>query len=579
MQNPEKSLFSDREWREIVDLVQRLNISQTQWLGDYLSQLNETPANTKAAQEGRCVVAFASETGNSKAIAEALLQKAMEQGKKLELLNLAEARVRRLGTIDQLFIICSTHGDGDPPEPAEHFYNALLALDKKLDSLSYAVLALGDSTYEKFCECGKQIDQKLSQLSAVRLIDRVDCDVDFQEQADTWMAQVLSLVKASTDNVPHLRLARSDPPNTQIDRTNPCEVELLENVCLSDPDRDNAVHHLEFSLEQVGHLRLSPGDSIGVKPHNPPGLVNSVLTLMGYSGDESVSVKNTAMPLVQAIREHVDLVVVSSKFLKKWATITNSKTLRDLTQAEPQMIRDYLKRHRLSDILMTYSAEVDAQSFIDLLRPLQPRLYDVANSLRHTPGELHLTVERYRYQAGGRWQAGIASHFLADLDEGESVAIFPQSNKKFHLPTNTTVPIIMVADGTGIAPFRAFMQEIAVDERRQHPTWLIFRERCFQEDFLYQLEWQKALEAGDLTRLDSVFYADDPSRTVLDIVSDNYALFKGWLEAGAHLYLSGHRQPQEEFLTLLGSGLKTDPDIKAVWTAMPDQGRIHRNLY
>lgn len=579
MRTPEKNLFSEELWREIVNLVDDLNISQKQWLGKHLASFSGSPENDAHQTDGRCVVAYGSETGNSRAIAEKFVEVAIKQGKEIELLNLAEAKLRHLSSIKQLFIVCSTHGDGDPPEPIESFYKALLSSEKSLEHLSYALLALGDSTYEKFCESGIQIDEKLSQLSASRLLERVDCDVDFQEQAEAWIEQALSFVNVVTVQSPQLHLVQPSTGGEEVSKSNPVEVEVLENICLSEECRQNRIHHLELDIQKVANFTVQPGDSIGVLPHNPPELVNKILTLLNLNGDESVSVKNIAMPLVQALREHFDLVVVSTKFLKSWANICGSNELLSITEKDNREIREFLKRHHLTDILVTYRAEIDAESLIKLLRPLQPRLYDVANSLKHTPGELHLTIERYFYQMFGREFAGIASNYLIDLDESELISIFPQKNKRFHLPSNPSVPIILVADGTGIAPYRAFIQELGAVKNRQNPAWLILREQQFLDDFLYQTEWQKALDAGELTRVDTVFYRDEPTKTFLDVVAENYELFKGWLDAGAHLYLSGHKFQLEEFESSLGAGLCSDPGVTGVWKAMLEQGRVHRNLY
>lgn len=578
MQNQEKNLFNDQQWEEVVSLLEALSVSQAEWLSQYLDDFYSHAEKNSQNTEGRCVVAYGSETGNSRAVAEGLVETGLKHGKNIDLLNLSDAKLRHLSSVSQLFVICSTHGDGDPPEPIESFYQALLASENKLEHISYAVLALGDSTYEKFCECGKQIDEKLSQLSALRLIERVDCDVDYQEQADSWIEQVLSFIHVNSETSLASVQTNNSQRRNEVTKTNPTQVEVLENLCLTDKSRRNRIHHIELGGSDL-NLSVSPGDSIGVLPHNPPSLVERILSQLNLAGDESVLVKDTAMPLVQALREHYDLRAVSSKFLKKWAEITNSGELVGITSSEPAATRNFLKLNQLTDIISKYPGEIEAQSLIKILRPLQPRLYDVANSLKHTSGELHLCVERYLYKVLGREISGIASNYLIGLGESESVSIFPQPNKRFRLPANASVPLILIADGTGIAPYRAFIQEFEVDTNRKHPVWLVLRERQFLEDFLYQMEWQKALDEGHLTRLDTVFWGDDPLRTLFDVFADNYELFKGWLEAGAHVYLSGHRHQIEEFESLLGSGLDSDPSVSGVWQRISSQGRVHRNLY
>lgn len=577
MQNPETAPFSNEQWAQITNLLDQLTVSQSQWLIDYLNQQYAASAKPRPDHSGRIAVVYGSETGNSKGVAELFHDIAIKQGKPLELLNLANIKVRQLNQFEQLFIICSTHGDGDPPEPVETFYSSLLASDTSLKQLNFAVLALGDSSYEKFCETGIQLDNKLSSLGASQLLPRIDCDVDYQEQAESWISSAIRHLAVRATGV---TLVTQSEPNTSpsVSKKQPLEVEVLENICLTSPSRTRAIHHIELGLNGV-HLDIQPGDSIGVLPQNPPELVSRILGLLDFTGDESVSVDHQAMPLVQAMREHCDLNVVSTKFIKKWAEICSNQRLNSLTNSEPTVIRDYLRQHQLADILIDFGGNSDAQLFIDNLRPLQPRLYDVANSLKQTADECHLTVERYFYKLNGKQHEGIASQYLCDLNESEILQVYPQANKRFRLPINKTVPLILIADGTGIAPYRAFLQELAASPERQHQTWLILQEQHYNDDFLYQLEWQAALESGELTRLDSFFSGDMPGSTLLGCIAADYHSFKGWLQAGAHIYLAGHKSQLEPFQQSLAAALGSDSGMDGIWQQMADEGRIHRNFY
>jgi sulfite reductase (NADPH) flavoprotein alpha-component len=577
MQNPETALFSDEQWDDIRSLLDQLNVNQAQWLSRYLHAQHEAGSSPVSATNSRFAVAYGSETGNCKALAELLHETALKEGKQIELLNLSNVKLRQLGQFQQLFIICSTHGDGDPPEPVEAFYAALMTSQKTLQQLEYAVLALGDSSYEKFCETGIQLDQKLSTLKAKRLLDRVDCDVDFEEQAEGWSKAVISLLPdALQTSTPAVLPAAIS--NTAVSKKHPVEIEVLENTCLTSAERIRAIHHLELDLSNTA-LDLHPGDSLGVMPQNPPELVSCVLDLLDFSGDESVTVKGEALPLVQAMRQHRDLTIVSAKFIKNWKKVCDNPRLHRLADSETKTIRDYLKQHQLVDILREFGGHAEAQFLIDNLRPLQPRLYDVANSLNHTSGECHLTVERYIYKLNDKPYQGVASHYLCDLDESETLRVYPQANKRFRLPVNKTVPLILIAEATGIAPFRAFLQELENNPERQHQTWLIFQEQHYKDDFLYQLEWQQALKNGDLTRLDSFFSADMPGMTLFDCVAAYYETFRGWLQAGAHCYLAGHKSQLEHFEKTLGAALGSDPSGEKNWSQMAEQGRIHRNYY
>lgn len=577
MQNPETALFSDKQWDAIRSLLDQLNVSQAQWLSSYLQTQHKEGASPVSVKTSRFAVAYGSETGNCKAIAELLHKQASDNGKHIELLDLSKIKLRHLSQIEQLFIVCSTHGDGDPPEPVEAFYDDLMTSQKTLQQLEYAVLALGDSSYEKFCETGIQLDKKLSALKARRLLDRIDCDVDFEEQAEGWCKAVISLLPGSLQAITPAVLPVANS-NTAVSKKRPVEIEVLENTCLTSAKRLRAIHHLELDLSNTA-LDLHPGDSLGVIPQNPPELVSRILDLLDFTGDESVTVKDEAMPLVQAMRQHRDLNIVSTKFIKNWKKVCDKPRLQRLADSETKTIRDYLKQHQLADILSEFGGYAEAQFLVDSLRPLQPRLYDVANSLSHTPGECHLAVERYIYKLNDKYYQGVASHYLCDLAESETLLVYPQANKRFRLPVNKTVPLILIAEATGIAPFRAFLQELAINPERQHQTWLIFQEQQYKDDFLYQLDWQQALKSGDLTRLDSFFSADMPGMNLFDCVASHYETLRGWLQAGAHCYLAGHKSQLEQFEKTLGAALGSDPTGAKTWSQMAEQGRIHRNYY
>ena len=580
MQNAISKLSSEERWKEIIELVDALSAAQIQWLKDHLSNLEKTTPLVDSNQlSHRAAVAFGTETGNSKTIAEKFAKYAMQQNKNVKVVDLSTIKLRHLSSYNQLFLICSTHGDGDPPEPMEDFYNELLRSEKSLKELNYAVLALGDSTYDKFCETGKKVDEQFTKLGASRLIPCLECDVDYTEQAEQWITSALDYIDRDSESSLVTDYISSKPTAKSVSKSNPLEVEVSGNIRLTSNERLRSIHHLELTCDELNTLYLEPGDSIGVTPHNPPDLVSRVLSLVDFTGDETINSDGETVPLVQALRESFDLTVVSTKFVKKWAEFSQSSELLEISKRDNKSIREYLKSHHLSDFLKNYPARVAPNEFVNILRPLQPRLYDVANSLKVRNDELHLTVELYRYHLSGKEHFGIASRFLNNLDESETLFIYPQHNKRFRLPDNPDVPLILIAESTGVAPYRAFIQEISVDDTRNHPVWLIFREHSFKEDFLYQVDWQNFLKAGDLTKLDTVFYEDDSSVSILEKVSDNYQEFKGWLQAGAHLYLSGHKHTLENFESLLSSGVNSDPGINDEWQVLKSQNRIHRNLY
>ena len=572
MQNLATSLFTTSEWEAVANLLKHLSNEQTEWLANNI--LDISTADKSIVVEKRAVVAYGTETGNSKGIAQQFYEKAVHQNKSIELINLADFKLKQLKQINQLYIVCSTHGDGEPPEPIASFYDELIHLNEDLSYLSYAVLALGDSSYDHFCLTGITIDDRLRELNASPFTECVECDVDFEETAEEWITYCLPTLPNMTKNSEVLTKSRHKIRTSTYSKTSPLSVEVIKNTRLSDDSRSNPIHHLELQVPDNIQLSLTAGDGIGVLPQNPPQLVRQILSLTTFSGDESVVVKQRAVPLVEALREYCDLTLVTAQCLTKWSETSNNRDLIKLCQ-DKQTLRSYLKRHQLTDILVNHSLQLTPQQLVDSLRPLQPRLYDVANSTRQIQDELHLTVEKYRHSWSGKLQNGICSTYLTGIEEGENLLVFPHHNKRFHLPTNQNSPIILIADGTGIAPFRAFIQEIQSNPNREHSVWLILRERTFLNDFLYQTEWSQYLKDGLLTRLNTSFFDDVPNKSIYDIIQDNEDTFNGWLSAGAHLYLSGHKEIFDQLTQTLS---KTSP-YKQSWLQLTQQKRLHKNVY
>ena len=576
--HPAEHVFTERQWHEIQALIGNLDSRQALWLSGYLAALGKSAAPSAQPNSGSgasILIAYGSETGNSEKLAHQLSALAAEQGIATTVKSLATLRPRQLGKYQYVLLICSTHGDGDPPEPITAFYASLMEdAAPRMPDVHYAVLALGDSSYEHFCVTGKQLDERLAALGATRIIFRQDCDVDYAAPARLWMDNVLKALprdSAATNAAP-----QTEPVKTaQYGKDQPLTVTVLDNIRLSHEKRSDANHHLELLLE-VEDFHLEPGDAVGIFASNPAPLVEAVITAAGLTPEQTVTAGQRSLPLAQALGEIYDLCIPSKNFLTLWAQLSGSEALAALVAGEAKPQREFLRSHQLLDIMREYPAKVEAQALVDNLRPLQPRLYDVANSLAATPDELHLTVKRYSYEFRGRDQAGIASHYLADLPKQAALRLYPHRNARFHLPEQHDVPLVLIADGTGIAPYRAFLQEIGAGER-SHRVWLAFAENRFEEDFLYQTEWQQAKADGLLERVDTVFYQDEPGRTLASVIAESGQL-ADWLNAGAHLYFCGDKALLEACESelqayLAGNGAAVD------WQAIVADKRLHRNLY
>jgi sulfite reductase (NADPH) flavoprotein alpha-component len=562
------ALFSPAHWQRVQTVLESLDERQALWLSGYLAAAQQTPTTPSpvATQAtAQITLAYGSETGNSASVLQSLSRLLREQNIDHRLVSLADLKPRTLTRLDYLLLVCSTHGDGDPPEPAAPFFEALLAEQaSKLPRLKYAVLALGDSTYEHFCTAGIALDRRLTELGATRLLDCVLCDVDFQRPAESWVDQVSGLMPRSVDSAT-LAAPVAAPVGTSTSlpsRTSPVELEVLENLRLSAAERRDAIHHLSLLTEGVD-LQLQPGDAVGVLPFNPPELVAAILDAAHLSGDEAVSLDGHAMPLVQALREKLDLTVPGKPLLQLLAEKTKNTDLIRLTD-DAKAQREFLRQHSVLDVLRRWPATVDAAALVESLRPLQPRLYDIANWDEN--GELHLTVQSYWYHHRDQLIPGIASNYLAGIQPGETVRLYPHHNKRFRLPDDPHVPLILVATGTGIAPYRAFIQSFA--SGRSHQCWLLLRERCFEEDFLYQLDWQAALRDGALHKLTTEF--TDAGEPLADALIRELA---DWVGRGAHLYLCGEKEPLAELEANVRSGAD-EP-----WQQLLAEKRLHRNLY
>jgi len=369
---------------------------------------------------------------------------------------------------------------------------------------------------------------------------------------------------------------QAEPAKTaQYSKDQPLTVSVLDNIRLSDEKRSDATHHLELLLE-AEDFHLEPGDAVGIFASNTASLVDAVISAAQLSPEQTVMAGQRTVPLAQALSETYDLCIPSKNFLTLWAQLSGSEALANLVTGDAKQQREFLRSHQLLDIMREYPAQAEAQALVDNLRPLQPRLYDVANSLKATPDELHLTVKRYSYEFRGRNAAGIASHYLADLPKQAVLRLYPHRNARFHLPEQNDVPLVLIADGTGIAPYRAFLQEIANGER-SHRVWLAFAENRFEEDFLYQTEWQQARADGLLERVDTVFYQDEPGRTLASAIAESGQL-ADWLNAGAHLYLCGDKALLEACESELQAYLANN-GAAVDWQAIVADKRLHRNLY
>ncbi|MBM7693673.1 sulfite reductase (NADPH) flavoprotein alpha-component [Peribacillus deserti] len=554
------SPFNQEQAELLNRLLPTLTESQKVWLSGYLAasqtanalgtaveQAAEVPAATSGQLTPREVtILYGSQTGNAQGLA-AKAGKTLEgRGFKVTVSSMNDFKPNNLKKVQNLLILVSTHGEGDPPDNALSFHEFLHGRRApKLDDLRFSVLSLGDSSYEFFCQTGKEFDARLEELGGTRLFTRVDCDLDYDEQAAEWIEGVISGLSEGqeTNNAAPESAAAPAAVESAYSRTNPFKAEVLENLNLNGRGSNKETRHLELSLEGSG-LSFEPGDSLGIYPDNDPALVDQLLSEMKWDAAENVKVnkQGDVRPLREALLSHFEITTLTKPLLEQAAQLSANEQLSELTApGNGEALKVYLNGRDLLDLLRDFGPwNASAQEFISILRKMPSRLYSIASSLSANPDEVHLTIGAVRYDSFWRERKGVCSIQCAErLQPGDTIPVYIQKNQNFKLPENPQTPIIMVGPGTGIAPFRAFMQE-REETGASGKSWLFFGDQHFVTDFLYQTEWQKWLKEGVLTKMDVAFSRDTDEKVYVQhrMLEQSKELF-AWLQDGAVLYICG----------------------------------------
>jgi sulfite reductase (NADPH) flavoprotein alpha-component len=527
--------------------------TQRAWLNGFLAGFfSRAEVGRQAPARKRVGVFYGSETGNAESLAKRIAKAAVQRGFDskatcLEKLNLAELAAEQFA----LFVV-STYGDGDPPTNAKAFHGELMQPPPgfSLNHLQYAVLALGDTNYEHFCKCGKEFDHRLDLLGAKRLFERIDCDVDFEKPAQGWMEGLFSVLEAgkpaadstAESSVVVASSAKPGPALITGTKDHPFAARLLVNRRLNQDASEKETRHFEIGLGAEGPI-YEVGDALGIFPTNCPELIDQIIRTLGYDGEEGVPAPDgTETSLRHALSHCYDMNRVSRPFLEEIAARTGDPDLKRLLEpAQASAQKTFLEERDLLDLLLSYPGiTLSPQEIVGHLRQLQPRLYSIASSLKAAPGEVHLTVSIVRYQLRDRGRKGVCSTFLADrLQLGDPLPVFVHHSPNFRLPTDPSRPVIMVGPGTGIAPFRAFLQERKV-AGASGQNWLFFGEQRSKCDFLYQEELMSMVKNGVLARLDTAFSRDQTHKIYVQhrLLEHATEVWK-WLEKGAHFYVCG----------------------------------------
>jgi sulfite reductase (NADPH) flavoprotein alpha-component len=594
------SPFNQEQAELLNRLLPTFTESQKVWLSGYLAGAASAPlasilgvpgqqGSTEGTASKEVTILYGSQTGNARGLANKASTTLEGKGFQVTVSAMSDFKPNNIKKVKNLLIIVSTHGEGDPPDNALTFHEFLHGKRApKLEDLNFSVLSLGDSSYEFFCQTGKQFDARLEELGGTRLYPRFDCDLDYDEPAAEWIEGIIGSLGEAKGGIPALtQAAATQTVESTYSRTNPFRAEVLENLNLNGRGSNKETRHLELSLEGSG-LHFQPGDSLGFYPENDPELVELLLEELKWNPEESVTInkQGEVLSLKDALKTYYEITTLTKPLLQKAAELTANSNLLELLN-DSDKVKSYLEGHDLLDVVRDFGpVNSSPQEFVSILRKMPARLYSIASSLNANPDEVHLTIGAVRYNAHGRDRKGVCSIFTAErLQPGDTVPIYIQQNENFKLPANPETPIIMVGPGTGVAPFRSFMQE-REETGAEGKSWMFFGDQHFVTDFLYQTEWQKWLKDGVLTKMDVAFSRDTAEKVYVQhrMLEQSKELFQ-WLQEGAAVYICGDEKhmAHDVHQTLIDiiekEGSLGREEAEAYLAEMQQQKRYQRDVY
>jgi sulfite reductase (NADPH) flavoprotein alpha-component len=579
--------LSELHLQRLTQAIQGLTREQVNWASGYLaglSQAQHLPLQQESSAP-RVTVLYATHTGNGRGIAEKVAEDARTGGLNARVLSVADFKPRDLSKEQILFLVVSTHGEGDVPESAAEFERYLFGKRApQLGQLSFSVFALGDSSYDYFCQAGKLFDERFESLGAKRLLDRVDADVSFDKAAQQWGTEIIErtreVLPEPSSNVVNLSGATG---KSRINRSNPFQATLLDNRRITTDDAIANIHHIALEIDPQA-ISYQPGDALGVWSRNELSLVSEIIQSAGLDAEAGVALEGQSFTLAQALIEKLELTLLHPTVVANWAQLSGSDELLSLAD-DAHKLREYAQDRQLIDLISEYPSQTDAQSLVDALQPLQPRLYSIASSQQVSDDEVHLTVSAVTYEAHGRSHSGTASnHLVHRLQADDVLAVYVAENTHFRLPANPETPIIMIGAGTGIAPYRAFLQQRQVDNASAK-NWLVFGNRHFSRDFLYQQDWVSFRKAGLLSKVSLAFSRDATTRAYIqDRLREEGEELYQWLQQGAHIYVCGGLEMEKGVQESLAEVVNTysgepEKDTDQIIDNLRSEGRYLRDVY
>jgi sulfite reductase (NADPH) flavoprotein alpha-component len=581
-------------------LTEGLEPAALQWISGYAAGLAAQQTQLRHALPLHAVpneapvverlsIVYGSQTGNAKREAESLARDAQAKGIAVRLLRADAYPLKELADERLLTVVISTQGEGDPPDDALAFVEFLNGRKApKLDQLHFAVLGLGDSSYAQFNAVARRIDARLAELGGTRWTAVAEADVDIATVAGPWREQTIAIVgerlKTVKPSAQITALRTALPPAPVLfTRNNPYSAELFVNQRITGRQSGQDVRHLEIGLDAT--LAYEPGDALGVWARNAEALVSRTLSLTGLRADQSVSMDGRELALDQWLSRERELTRLSKRFVQEHAERHDVDALKTLLKPEHQSDLSHLLGNlQVPDFLQRFPGKWQAEQLLSALRPMAPRLYSIASSRKTVGDEAHLTVALLNYNDENGMHQGLASGWLSTRTESEQLPVFVEANERFRLPKDSNRDILMIGPGTGVAPFRGFLQERSETAARGR-NWLLFGARHAESQFLYQLEWQQALKSGLLHKLDLAFSRDQAERVyVQQRLRENAAEVYAWLQGGAHVYVCGAiamgKDVHQALLAIVQSqGGLSDEAAAEYLSTLQQSGRYARDVY
>ena len=587
--NPTEPLALE-QLNKVTQVIQGFSPQQKLWLSGYLAGLSTVDApkitNSNFNSQPQLTILYASQTGNGRLLAENYFQQSQAKGVNCQLFSMADYRSRDISKEKYLVIIISTHGEGDAPDDAEIFYEYLFSGKKlNLSSLSYSLLALGDSSYEKFCQTGIDIDHQLKKLGAQSVVERIDCDLNYEEKVISWQTMTLEYfsksLNGSESNITPLSLIKPKLSNGY-NRNNTYSAEILTLQKITTQSSIKNTYHIELDIEGSS-IEYQAGDTLGIVAKNNNTTIDTFIYTNGLDPDKTVSYKEAKQSFKQLLAT-LEISLINKSFLKFYTKLSQSDALNKIIGNHQSFLK-YVSERQLSDVLQDFPTNISEQQIVDNLIKITPRLYSISSSYHLNQDEVHLTVSLVTSTINDQ-KNGLVSGLLCDqLIEGDRIDVYVQNNQNFKLPQESETPIIMIAAGTGIAPFRGFLQE-RQSINATGKNWLFFGNPSFDNDFLYQLELQKFYDKNILTHIDLAFSRDQKQKIyVQQRIKQNAKEIWQWLKNGSHIYICGNKNNmakavEAELLSLIEVHGNMDIDqAKNYLTTLKRNKRYQKDVY